>query len=196
MSEAQPELQLFFAYTVGVLERLAIPYMVVGGFAAITYGVPRLTLDVDVVVDMRWEHIGPFVQAFPSPDYYVSEEAIRDSLMRRYPFNVIESNTAAKVDLVPLPRDVFTLAAFQRRQRLEYDAQGHTAAFITPEDIIVAKLIAHRETGSERHLRDARGVLAMQEGDLDLRLVRHAARAAGVENVLEQMLHETLRAGQ
>jgi hypothetical protein len=35
--------------------------MVVGGFAAIFYGEHRLTLDVDVVVDMQIRHIRPFV---------------------------------------------------------------------------------------------------------------------------------------
>lgn len=183
MSEAQ-ELQSFFTYTMGVLERLAIPYMVVGGFAAITYGVPRLTLDVDIIVDMRWEHVGPFVQAFSSLDYYVSEEAIRESLVRRSPFNVIESNTAAKVDLVPMPSDPFTRAAFLRRQRLEYDSEGHTATFISPEDIVVAKLIAHLATGSDKHLRDARGVLMMQGGDLNLEALEWAARSAGVLDTL------------
>jgi hypothetical protein len=188
MSEVQYELQAFFTYTMGVLERLRIPYMVVGGFAAITYGVPRLTLDVGIVVDMRWEHVEPFVQAFSSPDYYVSEEAMRDSLMRRYPFNVIESNTAAKVDLVPMPSDPFTRAAFHRRRRLEYDSEGHSAAFITPEDIVVAKLIAHRATGSDKHLRDARGVLITQGDDLNLELVRRAAGAAAVLDTFETLL--------
>ncbi|MEA3341703.1 MAG: hypothetical protein U9R15_17200, partial [Chloroflexota bacterium] len=80
------ELKTFFAYVVDVLEQLDVPYMVVGGFAAIFYGEPRLTLDVDIVVDMKWRHIAPFVQAFPISDYYVSEEGIRDSLQRCYPF--------------------------------------------------------------------------------------------------------------
>ena len=66
------ELQAFFAYVIDVLERLDIPYMVVGGFAAIFYGEPRLTLDVDIVVDMKPVHVRPFVAAFPIPDYYVS----------------------------------------------------------------------------------------------------------------------------
>ena len=35
------ELADLFAYVVSILERLSIPYMVVGGFAAITYGEPR-----------------------------------------------------------------------------------------------------------------------------------------------------------
>src|SRR5512136_3089290 len=99
------ELKAFLTYVIGVLERLGIPYMVVGGFAAILYGEPRLTIDVDIVVDMRSEHVRLFVAAFPIPDYYASEEGIRDSLLRRYPFNVIQPSTGAKVDLVPLPAD-------------------------------------------------------------------------------------------
>ena len=141
------ELKAFFTYVIDVLERLGIPYMVVGGFAAIFYGEPRLTIDVDIVVNMRSEHIGPFVAAFPVSEYYVSEEGIRDSLQRRFPFNVIQPKTGAKVDLVPLPRDPFTRAAFERRQRMEYDEAGHSATFITVEDIILAKLLAYRETG-------------------------------------------------
>jgi hypothetical protein len=174
------ELKAFFTYVVQVLERLDIPYMVVGGFAAIFYGQPRLTIDVDIVVDMKWRHIKPFVTAFPIPDYYVSEEGICDSLQRRYPFNVIEPTTGAKVDLVPLPCDPFTREAFDRRQRLAYDPEGHSAVFITPEDIVVAKLAAYDKTESDKHLRDAQSVLVMQWGELDLNLIRSSARLAGV----------------
>jgi len=182
------ELKAFFTYMIAVLERLDIAYMVVGGFAATFYGQPRLTIDVDIVVDMKLHHIGPFVAAFPIPDYYVSEEGIRDSLQRRYPFNVIQPKTGAKVDLVPLPRDPFTRAAFGRRQRLVYDEAGHSGMFIAPEDIIVAKLVAHRETESDKHLLDAQGVLVIQWGELDLDLVRRRARAAGVLEQFERLL--------
>jgi hypothetical protein len=180
------ELSAFFTHVVDVLESLEIPYMVVGGFAAIFYGEPRLTIDVDIIVDMRPSHIRPLVAAFPVPDYYVSERAIRDALQRRYPFNVIQPQTGAKVDMVPLPRDPFTRAAFERRQRIEYDAAGHSAVFISPEDIVVAKLIALRETNSDKHLQDARGVLVTQWGLLDAKTLRRRARAARVGDLFEQ----------
>ena len=182
------ELKAFFTYMIAVLERLDIAYMVVGGFAAIFYGQPRLTIDVDIVVDMKLRHIKPFVAAFSIRDCYVSEESIRDSLQRRYPFNVIQPKTGAKVDLVPLPRDPFTRAAFGRRQRLVYDEAGHSGMFITPEDIIVAKLVAHRETGSDKHLLDAQGVLVILWGELDLNLIRRRARSAGVMELFERLL--------
>ena len=181
------ELKAFFSYVVEVLERLEIPYMVVGGFAAMFYGEPRLTIDIDIVVDMKWEQVDFFVAAFPIPDFYVSEEGIRDSLQRCDPFNVIQPTTGAKVDVVPLPQDALTREAFQRRQRMEYDESGHSAAFITPEDIVVAKLVAHQKTGSDKHLRDAYGVLITQWGELDLEAVRRSARASGVFDQLEEL---------
>lgn len=182
------ELKDFFTYTIGVLEHLDIPYMVVGGFAAIFYGEPRLTLDVDIVVEMNSAHIKPFVDAFLDAEYYASEEGIRDSLRRRYPFNVIQPTTGAKIDLVPMPRDVFTRMAFQRRRQLTYDEFGHRAMFIAPEDIIVAKLIAYHKTDSEKHLRDVRGVLAMRREELQMETIRHNARANGVLEQLEELL--------
>ncbi len=187
------ELKAFFTYVIDVPERPGIPYMVVGGFAAIFYGEPRLTIDVDIVVDMKPEHISPFVAAFPIPDYYVSEEGIRDALQRRCPFNVIQPATGAKVDLVPLPRDPFTGAAFERLQRLEYDQAGKTATFITPEDIILAKLIAFQKTESDEHLRDVRGVLVTQWGKLDREAIRRGARSAGVLDQFEKVLEAARR---
>ncbi|MEW6669409.1 MAG: hypothetical protein AB1512_29710 [Thermodesulfobacteriota bacterium] len=62
------------------------------------------------------------------------------------------------------------------------------AAFMSAEDIIVAKLRAFLETGSERHLRDARGVVVMQEGSLDLDALLQLAESAGVLDPLEQVL--------
>jgi hypothetical protein len=181
------ELNAFLAHAIATLERLDIPYMVVGGFAAILYGEPRLTLDVDIVVDMREPHVRAFVRAFPIPAYYASEEAIRNSLARRYPFNVIQSTTGAKIDLVPLPHDPFTRAAFARRQRRAYDQTGCEAFFITAEDIVVAKCLAFRETGSDRHMRDARGVLIIQWEHIDLTAVQRAAAAAGVSEAFERV---------
>lgn len=187
------DLRDFFTYTIHVLETLNIPYMVVGGFAAILHGEPRLTIDVDILVDMQPLHIQPFVAAFPLTNFYVSEEAIRDSLQRRYAFNVIEPRTGAKVDLVPLPRDPFSQAAFQARQRMVYDSVGHTAMFITPEDIILAKLIAYGNTGSDKHLRDIRGVLITQWGELDLDAIRKQAQESNTLAQFELIFEEARR---
>jgi hypothetical protein len=187
------ELSSFFTYVVGVMEHLQIPYMVAGGFAAIFYGEPRLTIDVDIVADIKINHVKAFIQAFPLPEYYLSEEGVYDSLQRRYPFNVIQSTTGAKVDIVPLPDEPFTRAAFSRRQRMVYNEAGQEADFISAEDIILAKLFAFEQTGSEKHLRDARGVLVVQWGQLDLELIRRIADRSGVLAQFEQIYEAAQR---
>jgi hypothetical protein len=59
--------------------------------------------------------------------------------------------------------------------------------FIAPEDIVVAKLIAFRETGSDKHLRDARGVLVTQWGLLDVEVIRRRAQAVRVGDLFESV---------
>ncbi len=186
------ELSKFFASVVQVMERLRIPYMVTGGFAAIFYGEPRLTIDIDIVADIKLLHVKPLVEAFPFPDYYLSQESIRDSINRRYPFNIIQTTTAAKADIIPLPDDVFSRVAFSRRQKMVFNRQGAEAYFISAEDIVLAKLFAFDKTGSDKHLRDVKGVLVIQWEQLNLELIR---KAAGYRNLLKQFeqLYETAR---
>ena len=190
------EIREFLAYLIETLERLQIPYMIVGGFAAILYGEPRLTIDVDIVVDLKPEQVGPLVMAFPISDYYISEEGVRDSVERRYPFNIIQPSTGAKIDLVPLTGDPLTRRAFQRRQRMTYGEEGRSAWFISAQDIVIAKLVAYRQTGSDKHLRDARGVLIVQGTELDLEAVHRAAAAGGLLAEFERLLELTRGKGE
>jgi hypothetical protein len=187
------ELSSFFATVIQTLERLQIPYMVAGGFAAIFYGEPRLTIDIDIVADLKVSHLKPLVAAFPFPDYYLSEEAMRDSLRRRFPFNIIQTATAAKVDLIPLPDDVFSRVAFSRRQRMVFNQAGAEAYFISAEDIVLAKLFAFAQTGSDKHLRDVKGVLVTQWGQLNLELIRRAAKQRNLLPQFEQLLETAHR---
>jgi hypothetical protein len=166
--------------------------MVAGGFAAIFYGEPRLTVDIDVVVDIKSVHIKPLAAAFPFPDYYLSEETMRDSIRRRFPFNIIQTATAAKVDLIPLPDDVFSRVAFSRRQKMVFNQEGAEAYFISAEDIVLAKLFAFDQTGSDKHLRDVKGVLVTQWGHLNLDLIRRAADQRNLRARFEQ-LYEAAR---
>ena len=181
------ELKKLFDYVTQALEDLGIPYMVVGGFAAIFYGEPRMTIDIDIVVDMERKHVEPLVQTFAFPDFYISREGVLDALRRRYPFNIIQSSTGAKIDMMPLPRDVYSRIAFRRRKRLSIDESGRSAFFITPEDIVIAKLLAFRTTGSDKHIRDARGVLQIQWDYLDFVVLRKTADAEDVGNLLETL---------
>jgi hypothetical protein len=189
------DLGAFFVYVVGVLEWLEVPYMVVGGFAAVAHGEPRFTADADIVIDMQPEQVDDFVAAFPALSYYVSDpDAIRESLARRTLFNVIQPTTGAKVDLIPLSDDPLHRALFEGRQRLVFDAEaGHAAFFLSAEGLIVSKLDAFRATRSERHLRDIRGVLTVQWGRLDLGYVEAWAERLGLGQEWRNLLDAARR---
>jgi hypothetical protein len=74
-----------------------------------------------------------------------------------------------------------------------YNEAGQEADFISAEDIILAKLFAFEQTGSEKHLRDARGVLVVQWGQLDLELIRRIADRSGVLAQFEQIYEAAQR---
>ena len=47
-----------------VLESLGIPYLIGGSLASTLYGMVRTTQDLDIVAEMRIEHLQPFVCCF------------------------------------------------------------------------------------------------------------------------------------
>ena len=53
------------------LNQLGIPYMATGALAAVVYGEPRLTLDLDLVLQISPQDISRFVAAFPGTEFYV-----------------------------------------------------------------------------------------------------------------------------
>ena len=64
-------------FTVEVLERLGITYMVVGSFASGAYGEPRLTQDIDIVIAPGSGQVERLCAAFPSNEFYVWESVLR-----------------------------------------------------------------------------------------------------------------------
>ena len=58
------------------LERLNVPYLVVGSIASIAYGESRFTQDIDIVAAFEMKHVAGLLAAFPEPEFYLSESAV------------------------------------------------------------------------------------------------------------------------
>jgi len=65
-----------------VLEKQGVTYMVVGSYASGSYGEPRMTQDIDIVVDLQPAQVDALCDAFPPPEFYVSGDAAREALRR------------------------------------------------------------------------------------------------------------------
>ena len=172
----------FLRHVIDTLERLGVPYMVVGSVASAAYGEPRTTLDIDIVADFRPEQVGSFCAAFPDDEFCVSAGAAREAVRAGHQFNVLHPASGNKVDLMMPRRDAWGREQMRRRQRVRLlpDLEGQAAR---PEDIILAKLWYYREGGSEKHLRDIAGMLKVSGEQVDREYVSKWAAALGVSDV-------------
>ena len=176
----EPELFLLFARP---LNRAGIRYMVTGSVAAIFYGEPRLTHDVDLVAFLNDADIRGLADSFPSADFYVPPlEVIAAEVQRgqRGHFNLIHLETGFKADVYPTGRDDLNAWAFRLRRGVPF--QGETVVLAPPEYVIVRKLEYYREGGSEKHLRDIRSMLAISGEQLDKAALTEWIERRGVQS--------------
>jgi hypothetical protein len=175
----EAELSLLF---VRPLNRLGVRYIVCGSVAAILYGEPRLTHDVDFVVFLRHEDVRRIEESFPSPSFYVpSTDVIAAEIARdqKGHFNVIHADTGFKADFYTSGRDELNAWGFRNARKLEYQHEPLVVA--PPEYVIVRKLEYYREGGSEKHLRDIRAMLAVSGDELDRSALNEWVQRQGVE---------------
>ena len=165
----RPDLSLFLDI-LQTLERIGAPYMVIGAFAGTVYGITRVTYDIDMIVDLKEEHIAALVAAYPLPRYYADLEMIRSSIALGIMFNIIDSSRGEKADLTPLTMDSGYLLAFKRRVRQSVEIPGAEPFEIwcaRAEDVIVGKLMAWAEGRSHKHETDIYEILVFHYLGLD-----------------------------
>ena len=136
-------------------------YIVSGSVAAMLYGEPRLTHDIDFVIFFRPTEIAMLSQIFPSSEFYLPlPETITTELNReRGHFNVIHVESGLKADFYIVGNDELHHWAFLNSKRLTVNDTDVRLA--PPEYVIVRKLEYYREGHSEKHLRDIRSMLAV-----------------------------------
>jgi hypothetical protein len=139
-----------------------------------------------VVADLGDEQVPELMARFPFPEFYLSEEAARAAIEGRRQFNIIHPASGLKIDVIIPKGDEFDESRFARVRRMKA-AQDTEAAFASPEDVIVKKLVCHREGGSEKHLRDIAGILKISGEQLDLEYIERWATALGVADTWKQI---------
>ncbi|HPI39562.1 MAG TPA: hypothetical protein PLJ21_02080 [Pseudobdellovibrionaceae bacterium] len=140
-------------------DEASIEYFLVGSLAAMYYGRPRFTQDVDLVVRIKARQISQFENLFQIDEYYCPpKEVLHDEIIRRGSFNLINQSSGIKVDIVIDKETAFYNSEFSRRKKLEI-APGINVFIASPEDLILKKLEYYREGQSEKHLNDIRDII-------------------------------------
>lgn len=143
------------------LEVAGIPYMVTGSMAANFYTVPRMTRDIDLVVELFERDVDRITCLFQQ-DYYIDrdmvERAVRDHAM----FNMIHNALVVKVDCVVRKETEYRREEFARRRAVSI--AGQQVFIVSPEDLILSKLDWAKESRSEMQLTDVRNLLNSVQG--------------------------------
>jgi len=177
----------FFILVIRTLNEIGVQYMLTGSVASNFYGQPRLTHDVDLAVALTPGQIRLLASRYPSPRYYLSEDAAEDAIKTCGMFNLIDSETGLKADFwIVDSTNALKHSAFSRRRTAA--VLGQTAFIATPEDIILLKLDWHKQGGGATvQFQDALAVLDIQRNDLDLDYLRSMAKSAGLAELLRML---------
>lgn len=174
---------------------LGVRWYVFGAQAALVWGRPRLTTDVDVTVQSTVS-THELVAALERRGFSLrvdGTEVFIDST-RVVPFDHRASSLALDVVLGgPGLEELFLERA------VSVDVAGTLVPFISPEDLVVTKLLA----GREKDIDDVRGVLSERGAALDvarirttLGLLEDALGQSDLTPMLERELARWRRSGQ
>ena len=172
---------------VEALDEAGIAHMVTGSLASAYHGEPRATRDVDVVIDPDEGSINRLVAAFPSDRFYVGDalEAVR----RRDMFNIVDTRSGWKVDLIVRKDRAFSEKEFERR--LPAVLAGVATFVTTPEDAILSKLEWQSVSPSDTQRSDVVKMMMANSGTLDRGYLRRWADQLLVGPLLDELWAES-----
>lgn len=168
----------FFSFVIDILEELDIAYMITGSVASMAYGEPRMTLDMDIVIDLPEKKAEAFCRKF-GHDFYKDLDSVLDAVRQKGHFNIIHMPSGSKVDFYQLKEDNLSQQMFGSR-RQESFSEDKKASFSRPEDVIINKLVFYKEGHSEKHLSDIRGMLRISGDQFDLFYIDKQTKVLGL----------------
>lgn len=188
-----PDILTVLKPVVKTLDELSIPYYIGGSIASSIYGLPRATMDIDIVANIQVNHISRMKDSLEK-DYYIDENMIREAINHNASFNLIHLKTAIKIDIFIRKGDPYQENAKRRKRKdtLIEDEERTEFFFSSPEDIILNKLQWYEMGGrvSERQWLDVIGVIKVQKNLLDISYLTDWSRKLEIHGLLIEAFHD------
>jgi hypothetical protein len=171
-----------------ILTDLGIPHYITGGVAASTYGEPRTTRDLDIVIAIEPTQLNSLVQRLETEEFYVpGVEDIRSGRLRT--LSITHQETIARADIMVAGSSDFEQGQFKRRRGIDIPDRG-ILYLASPEDIILNKLHWGSQSQSEKQWRDVLGILKIQSQNLDFNYLQQQATLLKLLPALTQAIAE------
>ena len=167
------------------LEQAHIPYMLTGSVAGNFYAVPRMTRDIDIVLEIKNVDVERVVNLF-NKDFYIEPDSIHEAIEQQSLFNIIHNEYVVKVDFIVRKGSPYREVEFQRRRCI--DLNGSSIWIVAPEDLIISKLEWAKDSYSDRQLNDIRNLI--RAGNLDREYMQQWIQKLGLGFVYEEVLKE------
>jgi hypothetical protein len=161
------------------LDRLGLSWFVTGSWALAAYAEPRMTRDIDVVVDMGLAEYERRIRPEFERDFLVNDPI---DLGGRWMGGLIHRREIERVNLMFGRRDRWSRSAMERRASIDHPTLGRIC-LISPEDLVLAKL-EWSEGTSELQLRDVRSIVRLTD-DLDWAYIEQYPAGMGIVDRLE-----------
>lgn len=165
------------------LNRAKIPYMVTGSIAANFYTVPRMTRDIDIVVELSERDIGQFIPLFEK-DYYLEPETVQEAVKNKGIFNLIQNECVIKIDFVVRKNTPYRRREFSGRKKVSVEDQE--LYMVAAEDLILSKLVWAKDSRSEVQLTDVRNLVKSVKR-LNRRYLARWAKELSVESLYREV---------
>ena len=169
-----------------VAQRLSdadIPYMVSGSMALNYYATPRMTRDIDIVVELEAFDAERFVALF-TDDFLCELEPVRAAAQSHGMFNIIHNQLVLKVDFIVRKDSPYRHKEFLRRKPVTID--GTEVFLVTAEDLLLSKLVWAKPTHSALQIGDVEQLVKIRK-DLDWDYIEHWAMPLDVGDLLSKI---------
>ncbi|MBN1806646.1 MAG: nucleotidyltransferase [Sedimentisphaerales bacterium] len=165
------------------LEETGIDYMISGSIAANYYTIPRMTRDIDIVIELKKENIDKFASLFED-DFYINKETVINEVSHEGMFNVIFNQYVIKIDFIVKKSSEYQQGALSRRKQVLIGQSPMW--FISAEDLIISKLIWSKDSYSEMQLQDVRNLMETVE-NLDLKYIENWIHKLDLERIYKEV---------
>jgi hypothetical protein len=178
--------QVTLAKLTAALDRLAIRFHLTGGVTTIAYGEPRMTQDVDLVIDplATVRQIEPLLVELRAAGFLVDDETARRAVRDAGMFQALDLAESLKIDLYP--RELIP-GELGRSVRLEV-FEGVFLPVASRPDAAASKLVWVSK-GSHKSRRDLRQLWRRATPD-ERSLVERLAHGLDLEAILIEVLAE------
>ncbi|MCB9925407.1 MAG: nucleotidyl transferase AbiEii/AbiGii toxin family protein [Planctomycetaceae bacterium] len=170
-----------------IFRQHAIRFHLTGGLTSVVYGEPRMTQDIDIVIDNQAiaTQLDSFISSLDTSDFLFDAQAIRHAVEQRGMFQLFDNTEALKLDIYP--RELIE-GELNRSQVIEV-FDGMQLPVASRADAAASKLVWVSK-GSHKSRRDLRHIYRTGM-DADRNLVRNLAAQLGLELLLDEVLSES-----